>query len=327
MDDVDRAIIAFGPLSISAVVRDHLLESLRAQRPPGEVANLIEGDLALLAAVLRAGNRRSFDRGRVDSVPAALAALAPGTLRALADSSVVHEFFAANPSGRVPAREIHHARAVQGAAQRIGEAVGFPDLARLAAVAGLHDIGRLVLPQPGAPRTPTPGSAGLEAERRAFGIDHACAGARLLRHWGLPDRFTGAVERHHAPDAHEEAAIVGLADLLVHFREGSLLDVEPVLARAKTLGIDEPALALLAHDLPGAPVLRRIAAINPLSLREIVVLRKLAEGKVYKEIAQELGLSPNTVRSHLYRVYHRIGATDRAQAVIIATREGWLDAT
>jgi putative nucleotidyltransferase with HDIG domain len=304
---VAHAVREFGPLPISAVVRDRLLEALRTEQPAGDVAHVVEGDLALLAAVMRAGNRRGFDRGCVDSVPAALAALSPGTLRALADSSVVHDFFAADPTGRVPLRELHHARAVQGAAHRLAEAVGFPALDRVAVIAGLHDIGRLVLRA-----LPDPG------------VDHAAAGALLLRHWGLPERIAGAVERHHAPDAHEEAAIVGLADALVHFREGRTVEVDAVLARAHTLGITEHALAALAHDLPSGPVRRVAAAINPLSEREVAVLRKLAEGKVYKEIAGDLGLSPNTVRSHLHRVYRRIGATDRAQAVLISSRHGWL---
>ncbi len=320
---VAGSIRAFEPLPISVLVRDRLLEALRAERPLGEVANLIEGDLSLLADVLRAGNRRSFDRGRIDSVPAALAALSPGTLRALADSSVVHDFFAADPSRQVPLRELHHARAVQGAAHRIAEAVGFPDLARVAAIAGVHDIGRLVLRAAFGRGALPPDVAG---EQEAFAVDHAHAGARLLRHWGLPERFASAVERHHAVDAHEEAAIVGLANLLVHFREGHTVDVAAVLIRAQVLGISGPALAVLVHDLPGGPIPRTAATINPLSPREVAVLRKLAEGKVYKQIAGELGLSPNTVRSHLHRVYRRIGATDRAQAVLLAERHGWLDA-
>jgi DNA-binding NarL/FixJ family response regulator len=102
--------------------------------------------------------------------------------------------------------------------------------------------------------------------------------------------------------------------------------VDEIVTRASTLGIDSRALGLLAHDIPMGPVQRHTAVSdNPLSPREVAVLGKLAEGKVYKQIADELGLSPNTVRSHLHRVYRRIGAVDRTQAVLIATRRGWLD--
>ena len=62
----------------------------------------------------------------------------------------------------------------------------------------------------------------------------------------------------------------------------------------------------------------------PLSARELEVLRGLAEGKVYKQIALELDLSASTVRSHLHNVYGKLGALDRAQAVLMATEHGWL---
>ena len=62
----------------------------------------------------------------------------------------------------------------------------------------------------------------------------------------------------------------------------------------------------------------------PLSGRERDVLRLLAEGKVYKQIASDLMLSTSTVRTHLHNVYGKLGAVDRAQAVLIATERGWL---
>ena len=62
----------------------------------------------------------------------------------------------------------------------------------------------------------------------------------------------------------------------------------------------------------------------PLSRREIDALRGLAEGKVYKEIATEMGLSASTVRTHLHNVYRKIGAADRAQAVLVARERGWI---
>ena len=48
------------------------------------------------------------------------------------------------------------------------------------------------------------------------------------------------------------------------------------------------------------------------------------EGMVYKQIASELGLSTSTVRTHLHNVYGKLGAIDRAQAVLIATERGWI---
>ncbi len=50
------------------------------------------------------------------------------------------------------------------------------------------------------------------------------------------------------------------------------------------------------------------------------VLKRLAEGKVYKQIAHELALSTSTVRTHLHNIYGKLGAVDRAQAVLVADR-------
>ena len=71
---------------------------------------------------------------------------------------------------------------------------------------------------------------------------------------------------------------------------------------------------------PAPPGLRALPALP----REVDALRGLAEGKVYKQIAQELNLSVSTIRTHLHNVYRKIGAVDRAQAVLIARDRGWI---
>ena len=78
-------------------------------------------------------------------------------------------------------------------------------------------------------------------------------------------------------------------------------------------------------DLPHAGgSQRRRAEQSPLSDRETAVLRILADGKVYKVIAAELGVSISTVRTHLHNVYTKLGVDDRAQAVLRATELGWI---
>jgi DNA-binding CsgD family transcriptional regulator len=79
------------------------------------------------------------------------------------------------------------------------------------------------------------------------------------------------------------------------------------------------------YELPhGNGGKRRAASPCPLSRRELEVLRRLAEGKVYKQFAHDLDLSASTVRSHLHNVYGKLGAMHRAQAVLIATDRGWI---
>ena len=59
----------------------------------------------------------------------------------------------------------------------------------------------------------------------------------------------------------------------------------------------------------------------PLSRREKEILQKVAYGATTKEVAHDLGISPHTVKTHLERIFEKLGANDRAQAVAIAIRE------
>jgi DNA-binding NarL/FixJ family response regulator len=63
----------------------------------------------------------------------------------------------------------------------------------------------------------------------------------------------------------------------------------------------------------------------PLSKRETQILQKVAYGATTKEVAEELGISPHTVKTHLERVFEKLGASDRAQAVAIAIRKGLVE--
>jgi DNA-binding CsgD family transcriptional regulator len=62
----------------------------------------------------------------------------------------------------------------------------------------------------------------------------------------------------------------------------------------------------------------------PLSSRELEILIYLADGNVYKQIAEQLSVAVSTVRTHLHHIYHKLGVVDRAQAVLLATRHGWI---
>lgn len=64
---------------------------------------------------------------------------------------------------------------------------------------------------------------------------------------------------------------------------------------------------------------------TPLSPRESQVLQKIAYGASTKEVAHDLGISPHTVKTHLERIFEKLGANDRAQAVAIALRKGLVD--
>jgi DNA-binding NarL/FixJ family response regulator len=61
---------------------------------------------------------------------------------------------------------------------------------------------------------------------------------------------------------------------------------------------------------------------NQLSRREQEVLQLLAFGKSNKEIARELGIGGQTVKTHVSHIFSKLGASDRTGAVALALRKG-----
>ena len=60
----------------------------------------------------------------------------------------------------------------------------------------------------------------------------------------------------------------------------------------------------------------------PLTKREIEVLIGMSHGRSNAQIGAELYLSEDTVKTHARRLFRKLGANDRAQAVAIGLRRG-----
>ena len=73
-----------------------------------------------------------------------------------------------------------------------------------------------------------------------------------------------------------------------------------------------------------APSSQLLATLSP---RELEVLRALASDAGNEAIARRLGISGKTLRNHIRSTYRKLGIYDRAQAVIVAVREGLVDVT
>jgi DNA-binding NarL/FixJ family response regulator len=58
----------------------------------------------------------------------------------------------------------------------------------------------------------------------------------------------------------------------------------------------------------------------PLTQREVQVLRFITAGSTNTEIANRLGISPHTVKSHVVHIFNKLGVNDRTQAAVWATR-------
>jgi len=298
----------------------------------GEIIEAVESDVSLAISVLRHANRGGLVAGGVAGVPAALEILKPAGVLALAGTAPSFDFFESNGGWELkPERFRVHALATQRAADRIGRVVGWAERDELAVAALLHDVGRLVISRlhPGykvyfdaVSRTP---EQRLREEREQLGIDHALVGGVLARRWNLPSRIAVAIERHHAEDAEGLAAMVATADMVAHYCQGEAIAPERLKASAERCGLGPESLRDLLYELPlPTQDATRVSEPCPLSARELDVLRHLSEGMVYKQIASEMHLSVSTIRTHLHNVYGKIGAVDRAQAVLMARDRNWI---
>ncbi len=86
-------------------------------------------------------------------------------------------------------------------------------------------------------------------------------------------------------------------------------------------GIPHPASPTPPSPTPGD------ALVEPLTARELEVLCLLAEGLSNREIAQQLYLSPNTVRVHTFHIYGKLEVKNRTQAVARARALGLLSSS
>ena len=332
-----RLTAAFEALEVFPALaesRNRVLALVSEDRPStGEVVAAIESDVALVIAVLRLANKmEGARRGKVDSVVGAVEVLSPEAVQGLADKAEVFEFFERGKTwDAAPERFRLHAVTVQRAADRLAAQAGYAHRDRLLVTALLHDVGKLVLMHayPGYPRqvhgpARTPEER-IHYERRELGVDHALVGGVLARRWNLPNAVASAIERHHSDDATGDAALVRLADMVAYYSQGGAVSSNELLRAARSVGFGPADLRAVLYDLPYATAERpRAVEPSPLSSREMEVLKRLAQGMVYKQIAHELDLSTSTVRTHLHNIYGKLGAVDRAQAVLIATERGWL---
>ncbi|WP_433342047.1 response regulator transcription factor [Micromonospora sp. CA-111912] len=111
-----------------------------------------------------------------------------------------------------------------------------------------------------------------------------------------------------------EAALAAGARGLVSKNAGLSELVRAVRTTAAGERVIDPAAAVAVLSPP----------VNPLTRRELEVLRVAAEGLPLKEIARRLFLAHGTVRNHLSAILHKTGARNRMEAVRLAQRDGWL---
>lgn len=92
-----------------------------------------------------------------------------------------------------------------------------------------------------------------------------------------------------------------------------------MLSPAATVGL----LDWVTSVLPSDPAASR--RLETLSVRELEVLRLIAEGRSSQEIAAALSVAVVTVRSHVHHLLTKLGLRDRVEAVVFAYQHGLVD--
>jgi DNA-binding NarL/FixJ family response regulator len=152
-----------------------------------------------------------------------------------------------------------------------------------------------------------PGMDGIEATRR---ILEAAPQTKVIlltideSRSAISDAIHAGVSGYLLKDASADA----LVDAARNAVEGNAV-IHPQLTRA----FIEEAQSAAGGDQPSRPAL---------SKREREILQRVADGATTRQVATDLGISPHTVKTHLERIFEKLGANDRAQAVAIAFRTG-----
>ncbi|MEV0240727.1 response regulator transcription factor [Streptomyces sp. NPDC050674] len=151
---------------------------------------------------------------------------------------------------------------------------------------------------------------GIEATRR-IAADEDLADVRVL-----------VLTTYDTDENIVDALRAGASGFLVKdTRPADLLDAIRTVAAGESLLSPGPTTRLIERFLR-APRAPRTGGPECLSGREREVLALVARGLTNAEIADALGLSPLTAKTHVSRIMGKLAARDRAQLVIVAYESG-----
>jgi len=95
-------------------------------------------------------------------------------------------------------------------------------------------------------------------------------------------------------------------------REGEAV-LHPLIARK-----------FLSRFIPSSPSVDKRGAEEPLTEREMMILKMVTRGLSSRAIARNLQLSVRTVDGHLAQIYSKLKVNSRIEAVMRALKEGWI---
>ncbi|MFC4059062.1 response regulator [Planomonospora corallina] len=155
-----------------------------------------------------------------------------------------------------------------------------------------------------------PGTDGLEAARRIL----AETGTRVVM------LTTFDLDEY----VHEALALGASGFLLKNASPAELLHAVRTVHAGNAMLAPEVTVRLLDRFRPRRPDERHAFTRQVLSARELQVIRLVARGHSNQEIADELCLSLETVRTYLRRVFAKLDVRDRTHLAVLAHQAGLL---
>lgn len=162
---------------------------------------------------------------------------------------------------------------------------------------------------------------GLEAARQIVALPGCQARVVMITTFDLDEHVHEAIRAGASGFLLKDTRAEVLADAVRTVAGGEALLAPSVLRR------------LVAHQADRSPGTgpaedderrRTPSALEVLTEREVEVFRLLGRGLSNQEITRELWISESTVKTHVARVFAKLGLRDRAQAVVLAYESGVL---
>jgi DNA-binding NarL/FixJ family response regulator len=155
-------------------------------------------------------------------------------------------------------------------------------------------------------------------------LDGIAATAELVGDPTRPGRPRVVVLTTFDLDEYVYAALAAGASgfLLKDAPTADLVHAVRVVAAGEALLAPSVTRRLIAEFARRRTVGLRPGAVDGLTTRELDVLRLVARGLANREIAHELVLAEQTVKTHVSRILTKLGLRDRTQAVVFAYENG-----
>jgi DNA-binding NarL/FixJ family response regulator len=112
--------------------------------------------------------------------------------------------------------------------------------------------------------------------------------------------------------------------LLKHAPDELLLESIKRIARGEPAVMQPEVTRVLLQGVTAPRTTPPASLVEPLSDREMEVLRQVAQDRENKEVARILGISDRTVQQHLANIYGKLQVNSRTGAVLKALRLGWI---